>query len=129
MACPVCPAAGWVGGWVGGYFGIEPPQRPGGRALSALITANLISITVIALKILFDISLCVGGGFTLANIARVGIKTLILGVIYSIGVNYLLNHYVFPPPSQVEQTCEDSLDQIEIAEETSSPCCCKCKKE
>ena len=76
MGCPGCIATGWLGGWIGGYLGIQPPERPGARALSALLTANLITITVIALKVFFDISLCAGGGFTLGNVARVGIKTL-----------------------------------------------------
>lgn len=98
MVCPVCLAEGWFGGWVGGYFfGIEPPTHPGGRVLSATITASLIAITVVALKALFNISLCAGGKVTLENMACVGGKTLVMGLIYSIGVNYLLNRYVFPP--------------------------------
>lgn len=98
MVCPVCPAAGWLGGCVGGYFGISPPKFSGGRIFSAVITANLISVTIIALKALFNISLCVGGEWNLANIARVGIKTLVMGIIYSIGVNYILNRYLFSQP-------------------------------
>ncbi len=121
MACPVCPAAGWLGGWVGGYFGISPPQHSGGRLFSAAITANLMSITVIALKTFFNISLCVGGEFNLENIARVGIKTLILGIIYSIGVNYLLGRYVFRSNSENRQA--DAQQNKEV-----STCCCKNKK-
>lgn len=125
MACPVCPAAGWLGGWVGGYFGIEPPSHPGGRILSAVITANLIAITAIALKALFNISLCTGSGtFTLENILLVGAKGLIMGVIYSIGVNYLLNRYVFPSEGQQDndEVCNNSAN----SKLKTSPCCpCK----
>lgn len=129
MACPVCPAAGWLGGWFGGYFGIEPPTYPGGRELSATITANLIAITVIALKSLFDISLCVGGGVSLENIVRVGLKTLVMGVIYSIGVNYLLNRYVFPS-AEIHQVTEDEdiNNELEKKLDLETPCCCSCKR-
>lgn len=95
MACPLCPAAGWLGGWFGGYFGICPPKNSGGRILSSVITANLISITVLVSKSLFHLSLCTGEGFTLGNISLIVTKTLLLGLVYSIGVNYLLNRYVF----------------------------------
>lgn len=127
MACPVCPAAGWAGGWIGGYFGINTPQHPGGELFSALITANLISITVIALKSLLGISLCKGGTFTFENIGRVGIITMPLGILYSIGVNFILNNYVFPAE---DPTCETSPEEeILNAEEEVPPCCCKKKAE
>jgi hypothetical protein len=126
MACPVCPAAGWLGGWFGGYFGIEPPTHPGGRELSAAITANLIAITAIALKALFNISLCAGGGFTLKNILLVGAKGIILGVIYSIGVNYLLNRYVFPSAG-VQQGAEEIYDKSAQNFDLEDPPCCGCK--
>lgn len=122
MACPVCPAAGWAGGWIGGYFGINTPAHPGGQLLSALITANLICITVIAMKSLFGISLCKGGTFTFQNIARVGIITLPMGILYSIGVNFILNRYVFPSE---DSACETSLEEeIPDAEEAVPSCCC-----
>jgi hypothetical protein len=97
MICPVCPAAGWVGGSIGGYVGVNPPQDAKGRIVSACITGTLITITIVALKLLFNISLCEGGWFTLKNIAIVGIETFVMGVIYSIVVNGLLNRFVYPP--------------------------------
>ena len=124
MVCPVCPATGWLGGWIGGYFGILPPEHSGGRILSAVITANLITITIIALKVLFNVSLCVDGDVNLRNIVCVGAKTFIMGVIYSIGVNYLLNRYVFPHP-EVKRELDDAL----FEGPTSPPPCCKCSKE
>ena len=116
MACPVCPTAGWLGGWLGGYVGIDPPQRPGGKLFSALITANLITITLIALKSLFDFSLCKDGRFTFENVARVILFTIPMGVVYSIGVNYLLNNYVFP------SDCDEPL-----VEDEPPHCCCNNK--
>gem|GEM_PF-5239867 len=95
MTCPLCPTAGWLGGLCGGYFGVQPPPHFKGRLLSAFITASLTLITIIALKVFCGISFCRGGQFTLANILRVGFQTLILGMIYSIGINSLLNKYVF----------------------------------
>lgn len=125
MACPICPAAGWLGGLCGGYLGIEPPKHPGGRLFSATITASLIGVTVIALKSIFNVSLCVGGTFTAANIVRVGSKTLVMGIIYSIGVNYILNRYVFFDPKDHPKGGMD----VEIIYESddSPPYCCKKK--
>lgn len=114
MVCPVCPATGWVGGWIGGYLGINPPQHIRGRLISACITATLITITVIALKLLFNISLCEGGWFTFENIVKVGIKTMAMGIVYSIFVNYLLNRFVFP--------------QKTFSEDPVPPCCQKKNK-
>ena len=124
MTCPVCPAAGWAGGWLGSYIGINPPQHRLGKFVSALITATLTLVTIVALKIIFNTTLCVGGTFTLENCVRVGLPALALGIVYSIGVNYLLNRFVFPPtnlstpPAQeIESSSEDSLP----------PCCCQKK--
>lgn len=130
--CPVCPTAGWFGGWIGGYFGINSPPHSKGKIVSALITANLIAITVIALKIIFHISLCVGGEFSQANIARVVIKTFLMGIIYSIGVNYLLNRYVFLSQNEPKTNLSNSQgdnkgDNIEDKSNDSS-CCCKQKQ-
>lgn len=123
MACPVCPAAGWVGGLLGGYFGINPPPADrGGRIFSAAITASLMSTTIIALKIFFNISLCIGGEFHLKNFARVVTQTLLLGIIYSIGVNWLLNRYVFLPLTT------DTHKTASIPE-TEPPSCCSHKKQ
>lgn len=103
MTCPVCPAAGFLGGWVGGYFGVKPPEHSGGRLLSAAITANLIAVSIIGLKAVSGISLCVGGTFNIENIIRVGLKALFMGVIYSIGINYILNRYVYSSPDEKER--------------------------
>lgn len=105
MACPLCPAAGWFGGWIGGYFGFAPVDHPGGRILSAAVTASLIGISVIALQTISTVSLCKDGRITLDNFALVAGKTFLMGVVYSIGVNYLLNRYVFLPNSQSEHSC------------------------
>ena len=120
MGCPVCHVAGWFGGWVGGYLGIDPPKRPGGQLFSALITANLISITVIALKSLFNVSLCKAGASTLENIGRLSLITLATGIVYSIGVNYLLNRYVFP-------SCEEAVchSEVHAADKVNSHCRCQ----
>jgi hypothetical protein len=123
MGCPVCPAAGWVGGWIGGYLGIQPPQHRVDRIFSAVLTANLINISLIALKSLFDVSLCLGGGFTLKNIVRVGIKAFSLGIIYSIGVNYLLNRFLFLP--EVNQKNNEPLIQPQPTLENNHQGCCR----
>lgn len=108
MPCPVCPATSFVGGWVGGFFGIHPPKHFGGRVLSALVSAGLSTVTLLAIKSFFNLSLCKQSGVISAkNIAILASSALVLGVIYSIGVNYLLNRFVFTstqnkpnPPSE-----------------------------
>lgn len=117
MGCPICPAAGWVGGWIGGYFGIHPPQDKKGKILSAVITATLISITVIALKVFFNISFCVEGKAHLENILRVVVKTVILGIAYSLGVNCLLNRYIFPSSNPTPKN-------VSVKQENLETCCC-----
>lgn len=118
MVCPVCPTAGWFGGFLGSYLGVNPPPHTKGRMISAFITANLICITVIALKKIFTISLCVGGDFTLANFIRVMIKTLLMGIIYSIAVNYLLNKYVF------YQNTQELLASVVATKKEEEKSCC-----
>jgi hypothetical protein len=128
MVCPCLPVivpVSLLGECIGRYIGIQPPPHFEGRILSAIITVNLIGITVIALKALFNISLCVAGeGFSGRNIALVGTKISIMWIIYSIGVNCLLNRYVFlPSESSPNHSLDDpSLDQKAI------PIYCQCKK-
>lgn len=113
MGCLICPVVGWTSGWASGLLGSHPPSVPGGRAFSAALTANFLSISIIALKAIFNFSLCKGEILNARNLAELGIKTIILGIIYSIGVNYLLNNYVFSA-------------QKEASEE--KPGCCQHKK-
>lgn len=95
MVCPVCPTAGFFGGLIGGYLGIDPPATFKGRCISGLATAGLVSATIVALKKIFNISLCYGTGFTVDNVSVILAKTLTIGLIYSIGVNYILNRFAF----------------------------------
>lgn len=92
MACVLCPTAGWLGGIIGGYFNIETPKTPSKKALSMITSATLTAVSVIALKYFTGISICDGtGALTARNIAQVGVIGLILGTIYSIAINYLMN--------------------------------------
>ncbi len=94
MVCPICPAAGWCGAWIGGYMGINTSEKPGAKIVSALITANLMAVTILFLKSYYNVSIC-GGGSIPERILRAGLISLVLGIIYSIGVNVLLNRFVF----------------------------------
>ena len=113
MACPVCPVAGWFGGWIGGYFGVSTPEKFEGKVLSATLTASLVALTILGT----GISLCIDGKMTLDNFAVVGVKAFGLGIIYSIGVNSLINRYVYPPSCSGQE------------EKGNSHCCCTKKKE
>jgi hypothetical protein len=123
--CFVCPLVGFLGGWVGSSIGIDPPKHTAGKIFSLLITGSLVSITFIALKRIFDIPICGGGGFTLGNIIRVGMKGIICGIIYSIGVNYILGRYVFLPHSKEKQ--DGDILQDDSQQDKTPACCCKHK--
>lgn len=120
MACPLCIMGTLCGGGIGGYFGINPPESAKGRITSAWTTINLVSITFIALKAMFDISLCKPGASTLENIVRVVTITFVIGVIYSLGVNYVLGRWIFPPAPK-EEPLPPPPEQVE------KPCCCQNK--
>jgi hypothetical protein len=113
--CPVCPMTSFFGGLVGGYFGVEPPKHFEGRLLSAVITATMTGISTIVARRLFGLSLCDGNGnFSLGNIVQVGLITLVMGIIYSIAINFLLNKYVFP-----------SSQQPDTSNQQPRRCCCQ----
>ena len=120
--CP-CQVGSLFGGWLGGFIGIAPPDRDGGRILSACLTANLVSLTTIALDSIFRVSLCSGTGFTLRNVGQVIVKTVAMGIVYSIAVNYLLGRYVLPPKPKQEIEILDVENQEQ--KDPSSDCCCK----
>ena len=115
MACPVCPTVGMFGGYIGGYFGIDTPEKTELQVASALITAGMIIVSIVALKYFFGISICDGNGdFSLRNVFQVGIISLLLGIIYSIAVNYFINlHWNEPHPALIPPQ-----------NETPHPCCC-----
>jgi len=95
MACPACPAIAMAGGAVSAYFGFE---REDLRTTTIVITTCLTVVTAIALKVLLGVSICDGNGnFSLRNIAQVGAISLVLGIIYTVGVNFILNRLVPPP--------------------------------
>ncbi|MFI0434926.1 MAG: hypothetical protein ACH350_04255 [Parachlamydiaceae bacterium] len=114
MACPVCPTAGFVGGWIGGYIGVKESENIGVKRLNTACSAILTSITIIGLKALFNLSLCIDGKFNWNNFIQVGLQALVIGVIYSIGVNYILNHSLFFDLKKNEGEINTR----------SSPCCC-----
>jgi len=122
MVCPVCPAAGLVGGYVGGYFGIDSPKSTELNIASAAITAGLIVITIVALRCIFGISLCDGrGDFSLRNIVQVGLITIVIGIIYSIVVNYLINLWFSEPSFDLAPPQIEAQPLIPAPR----PCCCR----
>ncbi len=140
MVCPACILSGVCGGWIGGYFGIHPPKHTKGKMLSAFITVNLVVLTQITLKKMFNLSLCAGGGLTIGNVIRVVVKTLLMGIVYSIAVNYLLGRYVFREPqeeakAELEKIAEKNQPNAELEKlaekkqpnNDQPPCCCKNK--
>jgi len=117
MVCPVCPAVGMVGGYVGGYFGINQPEDTTLRVVGGVITASMIVITVVALRCFFDLSICDGlGNFSLRNIIQVACISLVLGLIYSLVVNCILNRLFSEAPKNANPA------PLQIS--AQKPCCC-----
>lgn len=98
MVCAACPPIGFVFGWIAGYLGVKAPDSPKARVMSALMTSGITVVTVVALKVIFGISVCDGqGNFSLTNIAQVGAITFVMGTIYAIAVNTLFSYWQAPP--------------------------------
>jgi hypothetical protein len=121
MVCPTCILSSFLGGWVGGYFGINPPKHKIGKVFSALITANFVGLTMVVLSTL-NISICGQKGI-IEKVLRVTTFTFIMGTIYSIGVNYLLGRYVFPPSTEKIEIDKDPEKQ----QQDQLPPCCRLK--
>lgn len=112
----ICPCT--LGGLIAGCLGISSFERVKEGIVGAVITAILVKVTTIALKVLLNFSLCGSGEFNLQNMVRMGI----LGIPYSIAVNYLLRRYVFPENKEKKQ---ENLPKESSQHETS---CCQHKK-
>ncbi len=110
--CPMCVVVGWVGGLAGGYFGINPPESLVGRRVSAGLIGTLTTLTFIFLKVKYNMPLCIDGKFNINNIVWIISRTAPLGVIYSIGINYILKRTLF------------FTEKKEESEEIKKPCCC-----
>ena len=113
MVCPICPTAGFFGGLLGSFIGVKTPSSFKGRCLSMAATGSLVTITLVAVKIFFNFSLCAGKEMNLVNAGILLVKTLAIGVIYAIGVNYLVNRFFEQPPQapeipQVRSCCHRS---------------------
>lgn len=95
MGCPACAAGGFCGGLIGGYFGINQPETQKGRILSGLLSSTLTLVTLVGLKVCFNITLCGGASQpTINKFCRLVVAGLLLGTIYSIAINYVLNRCV-----------------------------------
>lgn len=125
MICPACPMIGMGFGLIAGYFGVKMPEQRSHRILGAVITSAMIGVTVVALRCLFGITLCDGNGnFSLRNIAQVGSISIVMGIVYSIGVNILINLAV----SALNKR-NSSQETPPLAEDPNAqrPCCCEKK--
>jgi hypothetical protein len=101
--CPVCPTTSFLGGWVGGFVGVYPPKKMSGRIISAVISATLTTVTLLGIKAHFKLS-CRSGPLV-RNVAILTSSAFALGVIYSIGVNFLLNRLVYKESNKVSNQC------------------------
>lgn len=98
MICPACPVIAMTGSAISAYFGFD---RKDLRPYAVAATTVLTGVTVVALRILLGISICDGNGdFSPRNFVQVGAISIVLGIVYTVAIQYLLNRYV--PPQQPE---------------------------
>jgi hypothetical protein len=96
---------------IGSAFGISPPESVKGKVISLAISGSLTMITASALKIFYHFSFCDGGYYTLKTFIRVAVVLFVIGNIYSLGVNYLLNKYVYVPSPEKKDCCHTKTDK------------------
>lgn len=107
MACPACAAGGIVGGYIGGYFGIKQPKGPKERLLSGILSSTLTLTTLVALKILFNTTLCGGASQPVVKkFCRLVVVGLLLGTIYSIAINFFLANWKTPSCGRSSGECQ-----------------------
>lgn len=75
------------------------------------ISSGLTFLTALAIKTFFNISFCGNEGFVLSRAIVIAAASAIVGLVYSLGVNYILNRQ-FPigqrSPTRVEACCSDN---------------------
>lgn len=123
LPCPVCVIAGVIGGWIGGYIGINPPENKRDKLCGLVLTSTLTGITIFALKIFFNISLCPKNpSVLLKKVVIVGIKGLLIGTAYSLAINWLIKKNYLPFLSKVDRrTQEQGLKIL-----SQKKCTCGC---
>lgn len=97
--CGVCIGAGatvvilGTSAVIGSAFGIKPPQTRIQKAISVIGSLCLAAITSIAIKLLFNVSVFGGHGLSLLGISFMVLWTTPMAIIYSVGINLLLDRY------------------------------------
>lgn len=92
MICPCCLGVGLLGGWVGSLIGVPAPHTMEGLVLSLAATISLTALTVFAVmrkrsgENTADCS-------SLRKKIRDVLAIALTFIVYSIGVNFLLNRY------------------------------------
>jgi hypothetical protein len=100
MVCPACPASSALGGFIGAWFGVNAPKTTKGKILSIALTGTATALTVIALRVLGNISLC-NGNYTWSRITSIIAGATLVGTIYSIGINHLIHRFIEATPKPV----------------------------
>ncbi|MBA3722891.1 MAG: hypothetical protein H0W88_10895 [Parachlamydiaceae bacterium] len=116
MVCPVCPASSLMGGVIGSYFfGINPPESKCLKVVSVILTGTATTLTTLAIIVFGKVSLC-QKNYTLPRISMIIAGAVVVGTIYSIAINFLLNKYV-------ERTKQNTAETKENKDSTKN--CCK----
>jgi hypothetical protein len=121
LACVFGPA---FASYVGSSF-VAPPDTKG-KILSIITSVALTVFTVQVIKRSFQLAFC---EMTKVKIVLVSVGFGLIGLIYSLGVNYLINRYrgnipVVPPvPVETNANKEDFSEPTD--KKGCKTCCCK----
>lgn len=90
---------------IGSAFGIKPPQSNRAKFINLVGSLSLTAITSLALKVLLGISVFGSYGFSLQGIPLMMLWTTPMAIIYSIGINLLLNRVWSEKTCQEKKAC------------------------
>lgn len=98
LGCVIGPFAGSFFGNTLGAFAWNPKRPLSHKILTVAASTTLTVMTSLAIKSFFNVSFCGPEGMTIVRGAVIVAGSGIVGIIYSFGLNYLLNRFVPVPP-------------------------------
>ena len=104
MWCCIIPSL--VGSAIGSCFGVVLPFSKRAKLTSFFLTTVAVQGTIWILNNKFNLTLRKPNASYLSNCVRIIVKTLIIGVIYSIGINLLIIKNIFSNEvAEVKKCC------------------------
>jgi len=101
-----------LGSCIGGSLALNPKAPAPVKMMSMVSTSILTLKTVSLAKARLGISFCGTEGFQIGRAAVIILGSLLIGAIYSIGINFILNRWLSLP------------EENDKNNNATKPCCC-----